>query len=166
MPHKPKINQIETPNIVQGRDTFQTPNYAVELLIPFIPKHIKYVWECACGDCKISNVLKQYGFIVKSTDLKYGINFLNESFPFSNEFKNESMIITNPPYSLKRKFYNKCKEHGVLFALLIPADYCGWLIDSIRCDGSEKIIPDRRIDYITPTGKNGMEGSSCFTVYG
>jgi hypothetical protein len=38
----------------------------------------------------------------------------------------------------------------VPFALLVPADYSGWIIDAIRNDGAEKIIPTRRIDYITP----------------
>ena len=35
---KPITTPPKTPSVPQGRDTFQTPNYATELLIPFIPK--------------------------------------------------------------------------------------------------------------------------------
>ncbi len=144
MANKPKKGQEETPNSVQGRDLFQTPNYATELLVPFIPKYIKHIWECACGKLKISN-------------------FLTDLYPYYNkDIRSKSAIVTNPPYSLKRKFYERCKYHGVPFALLIPADYCGWIIDAIRLDGCEKIIPTRRIDFITPTGKSGKTGHTSY----
>ena len=145
MPTKPKLNQPETPDNVQQRDSFQTPNYATELLIPFIPKNISTIWECACGDYKISKKLESAGYSVISTDLKYGTNFL-ESKIVNLE---NTAIVTNPPYSLKQKFYRKCREYNIPFALLIPCDYCGWIIEALQ-NGAEKIIPTRRIDYITP----------------
>jgi len=52
--------------------------------------------------------------------------------------------------SLKKKFFEKCIEYNLPLALLIPADYSLWVIDAIRKYGCEKIIPDHRIDYITP----------------
>ena len=44
--------------------------------------------------------------------------------------------------------------------MLIPTDYCGWIIRAIQ-DGAEKIIPTRRIDYITPSGLSGASGHSA-----
>lgn len=163
MPTKPKTNQPETPSSVQGRDLFQTPRYATELLIPFIPEPINYIWECANGQGKISDVLKdQHKYNLYMSDLLYGekYNFLEMSFPFWD--KNTSAIITNPPFSLKRKFYERCKYHKVPFALLISADYCVWLNKAVHIDGCEKIIPIRRIDYITPTGKSGKTGNTSY----
>ena len=157
MPTKPKTNQPETPKEVQGRDTFQTPNYATELLIPFIPKDTKFIWEPACGDFKISTVLCHHGYEVITTDLKYGDDFL-QSYQLPIAVK---AIITNPPYSLKQKFYQKCRQYKIPFALLIPADYYGWIIQALM-DGCEKIIPTRRIDYITPNGKDGKNSTSQF----
>src|SRR5664279_2775183 len=55
MPNKIKKTQPETPYVPQGRDLFQTPYYATELLIPFIPKRIRWIWEPACGKGKISD---------------------------------------------------------------------------------------------------------------
>ena len=168
MPAKIKKTQPETPNISQGRDCFQTPNYATELLIPLIPKNITNIWEPACGKLKISNVLSDNGYYVFSSDLGYpdeSDNFLTSEFPFPT-YKNNCAIITNPPFSLKSKFYNRCKYFKVPFALLIPGDYSGWIIDAIRFDNCEKIIPTRRIDYITPSGLSGASGhSSNFHSY-
>lgn len=165
MPNKPKITQPETPNEIQGRDLFSTPNYAIELLMLFIPKNIKYVWECAGRENgKIANVLTKNNYKVYSSDLGYPNkedNFLTSEFPTILK-REESVIITNPPYSLKKKFYERCRYFNVPFALLIPCDYCGWIIDALMKDGCEKIIPTRRIDYITPSGKEGKASSSQF----
>ena len=169
MPTKPKKNQPETPNEVQGKDLFQTPKYAVDLLIPFIPKNITNIWECAAGDGKISDRLKRNGYIVSITDIRYDDNNGNYNFISDNPISlhRNTAIITNPPYSLKRKFYERCREYGVPFALLIPCDYCLWIIDAIRNDGAEKIIPTRRINYITPSGRgSGSQFHSCWFTWG
>lgn len=148
MPPKPKANQPQTPDKIQMRDLFETANYAVELLIPYIPKHIKNIWECASGNNKISNVLQRYGYNVYATDLNMGkqYNFLEMDLLNSDI----QCVITNPPYSLKERFYKHCLKLSVPFALLIPADYSGWIINAVKDDGAEKIIPTRRISYITP----------------
>lgn len=140
MPRKPKLPQAEVSN---GRDNFQTPNYATKLLVPFIKN--RFIWECANGvDHKIGSVLAMCGMDVYSSNLETGRDFLTCKVPPSVE-----TIITNPPYSLKRKFYKRCMETGLPWALLIPADYSGWIIKALQ-DGAEKIIPTRRIDFITP----------------
>jgi hypothetical protein len=160
MGNKIKETQYEDLENTQGRDSFETPNYGTRLLLPFIPKNIKYIWECASGNGKISNILSESGkYEISNSDLKYSKehNFLTCNFPIEIP-KENSCIITNPPFSLKRKFYNRCKSHGVPFALLIPADYSGWIIDALRFDNAEKLIPTRRIDYITPTGLSGANG--------
>lgn len=145
MPRKPKKPQAENKNGISERDNFQTPNYATELLIPFIPKDLGVIWECAAGEMKMVKVLLEHGFGVAATDLSTGVNFLIDDYP-----ENYDAIITNPPFSLKKKFYLQCRKYHLPFALLIPADYSGWTIEAVDRDGCEKIIPSRRIDYITP----------------
>jgi hypothetical protein len=155
MPTKPKLSQPETPDIVQERDLFYTPKYAVDLLVPFIPKEIKNIWECAAGDLHITRVLKEYGYKVLSSDIRMDVdgvvcsNFLTDP-DRTDIYIPPYAIITNPPFSIKKRFYERCKEYGVAFALLLPADYCGWLVDAVWKDVCEKIIPNRRINYITP----------------
>lgn len=157
MPTKPKTTQPETPDKIQGRDDFQTPNYATRLLLPFIPRNVTVIWEPACGSYKISNVLIEAGHTVLSTDLKYENNFLTG---FANLLEGDA-IITNPPFSLKRKFYERCKSYNVPFALLIPFDMNMWLCDAFEKD-CQALVPNRRVNYITPNGKSGNNSSAQF----
>jgi hypothetical protein len=176
-PAKTKTPQESTPEIVQNRDLFQTPNYAVDLLIPFIPKgRFNWAWEPASGDGKIARrLLEKTELDVFVSDIRYSevmpnevYNFLlgvsaEDSLPFNNweGFDIETgVIITNPPFSLKRQFYKRCMIFNMPFALLIPADYSGWIIRACQ-EGAEKIVPTRRIDYITPSGKSGATGQSA-----
>lgn len=162
MPTKPKTNQPETPETVQTRDFFQTPSYALDILLPFIPKYINRIYEPAAGNGKIVNYFKLKEYPVMAFDI-------NGNYEYENFLETErvilnkgTMIVTNPPFSLKKKFYDKCKSFGLPFALLIPADYSKWVINGIRYDNVEKIIPDSRINYITPSGKQGKESASQF----
>ena len=164
---KPITTPPKTPSVPQGRDTFQTPNYATELLIPFIPKDIKNIWEPAAGENKIVHVLEEHGYSVFASDIRdplnclhdANVNFLTQDFDIG--ILGLECIITNPPFSVKAEFIERAFEYGVPFAFLINADYSGQQIDWIR-KGCEKIIPTRRIDYITPTGRNGDTSASQF----
>jgi hypothetical protein len=149
MTTKTKRSQVKTPYEPHGRDLFQTPAYATNLLIPFIPKNIKRIWEPACGYYKISDIFGKLGYGVYSTDLIYGQNFLFDDDTASIN-PNKTAIITNPPFSLKKEFFHRCLYYKAPFALLIPTDYCKWLIEAVDKFGAEKIIPTNRISYITP----------------
>lgn len=149
-----------------GRDLFQTPRYATELLIPFIPKYA-YIWECAAGNGAIVNVLTENGFLVAGSDMRpskdyFVIDFLsNTGLETYRGFSTQHIIITNPPFSRKKQFYERCLEINAPFALLVPADYSGWMIDAVRNKGCTKIVPTRRIDYITPSGKDAIGGHTA-----
>lgn len=151
MPRKTKTPQPEDIVQAQGRDLFQTPNYAVDLLIPFIPWD-KPIWEPAAGLGKIVKRLEHFGFKVQATDICYdpSFNFLTESMVFMSTMP---IIVTNTPFSLKKKFFLRCLDYKTPFALLMPADYSSWVIDAMKM-GAEKIVPERRIDYITPNTLN------------
>ena len=146
----------KTPDLVQIRDTFQTPKYAVDLLLPFIPKDIKLIWEPACGNGKISKRLVEHGFDIWSTDITFNYNCTDLTWNFTdsrNILENQKVtaecIITNPPYSIKELFIERAFEYNLPFAFLINADYSAKTIDWIQ-RGCEKIIPNRRIRFITP----------------
>ncbi len=88
-------------------DFYPTPAYAVEELLKR-ETFIGNIWECACGDGAISEVFKNKGFEVHSTDLinrGYGteMDFLQSDFVADN-------IITNPPYKLALDFVLHAKK--------------------------------------------------------
>lgn len=164
MANKPKTTQPQTPDKLQGRDSFQTPNYAVDLLVPFIPWNMSYIWECASGEGKIADrLLLKHGYPVYRSDIRIPeknniINFISDIMP------NPSMtcIITNPPFSLKYKFIHEAIRYNLPFAFLIPFDMCKKMADLFDVYGCQGIVPKARINYITPTGKSESTGHTSY----
>ena len=94
----------------QEQDYYATDPRAVELLLE--QEAFSYrIWEPACGEGHISEVLKRHGHGVYSTDLvdrEYGdtgIDFLECKTTYVN-----GDIITNPPYKYAREFVEKALE--------------------------------------------------------
>lgn len=96
-------------------DFYPTPAWATQALIDNYGTRIReligtdfYVWEPACGDGAMSDVLIENGIPVFSSDLidrDYGhvINFLsNNDNPYGSRG-----IITNPPFKLAEEFIRK-----------------------------------------------------------
>lgn len=141
----------KVPEEQQVRDLFMTPNYAVDILIPHIPKDITLVWEPACGTGKISGKLRNSGYTVFESDIahedsEHKFNFITGQ---KKNLPEKISIITNPPFSIKDLFIERCFEYERPFAMLINADYSQQQISWIK-RGCEKIIPTSRISYITP----------------
>lgn len=99
----------------EQHDYYATEPKAVELLLEqerFNP----YVWECACGEGHISEVLKAHGYKVKSSDLfdrgyegTETIDFLTvRKEDVDHDFSRD--IITNPPYKYAKEFVEKALE--------------------------------------------------------
>ena len=147
------------PPMRQGSpDDFQTPEIALQCLIPFLKKDWT-IWECACGKGNICKGLNKKGFNVIATDILTNVDFLNHAFAEDKNF-NFQAIITNPPYSLKEKFLERCYEIGKPFALLMPLT----ALESekrqklYRKYGLQIIIPNKRFNFETPSGKGGGVG--------
>lgn len=81
------------------------------------------VWEPACGDGDMSEVLTEFGASVFSSDIRHtgygagGIDFLNTTLP------GPYVTITNPPFSLAAEFIRKAFPLGARGALLLKATY-------------------------------------------
>ena len=146
----------------QGRsDVFQTPNIALEPLLPFVPK--KYsIWEPASANGNIVNFFNQNGYQISGTDITNGVDF------FENNLKADC-IITNPPYSIKDKWIKRCYDLNLPFMLLLP-------ITALEGKNRQKlynqkviqlILFNKRINYETPSGNgSGAWFSSAWFCYG
>jgi hypothetical protein len=169
MPTKDKLNYTAEKGR-QGKDLFLTPNHATRLLLPYVPENIMGVWEPACGPRKISKILAEK-YEVLSTDIVVDENdfatrqhdFLSNSLPWDVQYYDKPLaIVTNPPFSLKKQFFHKCIEYQLPFALLIPFDMTGWIWTAFKFYGCQGIVPSRRINFITPTGRSGKDSSAKF----
>jgi hypothetical protein len=111
----------------EENDYYATDPRALELFLDKFTKDGEClcdgVWECACGEGHLSNVLHRYGYNVWSTDLvDRGYtdvevrDFLNTSVNWGGD------ILTNPPYKHAKEFVLKALDsidngHKVIFFL-------------------------------------------------
>jgi hypothetical protein len=138
-------------------DDFGTPRDAVTILSPYLKRDWK-IWECAWGKGILANHLKSEGFSVVG---KPDIDFLDsETHP-----EKYDCIVTNPPYSRKEEFLEKCYELGKPFSLLLPLTALEGKKrqELYRRYEVQLIIPNRRINFITPSGKGS--GSWFMTAW-
>ena len=101
-----------------GGDEQYTPARTVEILLPHI-QHLrgKTIW-CPFDreDSQFVRVLRANGFNTLYSHKDYGQDF------FSYEPEHFDVIISNPPYSNKKAFWERCIELRKPFALLLPAN--------------------------------------------
>lgn len=68
------------------------------------------IWECASGQRHLANVLLDFGYEVKMTDLVKRINgVIEQDFLLEQDIFNGD-ILTNPPFKLAEKFVEKGME--------------------------------------------------------
>jgi len=131
---------------MNGRsDEFFTPEYALKPLLPFLRKEWT-IWECAWGEGALATHFKNKGFNVLNEDVDF--------FDFDLTDKCD-ILITNPPYSKKDEFLKRAYELGKPFAFLMPLTTLEGIKRGAMFSkhGIQIIIPNRRINFITPSGK-------------
>ncbi|OYY90191.1 MAG: hypothetical protein B7Y45_08920 [Sphingomonas sp. 28-66-16] len=90
---------------LDGPDFYPTPLWATHALI----EHEQFegdIWEPACGDGSMSEVLATTGLPVFSTDL-YDRGYGNAGVDFLKSERAASNIVTNPPYNAAEGFVRK-----------------------------------------------------------
>ena len=138
---KAMIDYIQKPKF----DEIYTPEYAIKPLLKYLPKNI-VIWECTdYGQSNITKILKENGYKVISTHTHTQFDFLKDQPNF--EF---DVIITNPPYSQKDKFLEKCYEYNKPFALLLPITALEGIKrgNMFRKNGLELIVLDKRVEFM------------------
>lgn len=157
------VGESKLPMRQGSPDDFQAPKEAIDVLLPYLDKS-KTIWEPACGKRNIVNAFEEKGYKVIATDIKDvphtdRIDFLEldknlqgYSFSFHDLY---GYIVTNPPYSKKELFLERCYNLGKPFALLMPltALESEKLLPLFREFGIQLIIPNKRYNFETPTGK-------------
>lgn len=89
-------------------DYYATDPIAAEWLLKIEPDLSDCIWECACGENHLANVLKKAGKSVRCSDLVVRtedveqLDFLSCDIPVHN-----MDIVTNPPYKNAQQFVEK-----------------------------------------------------------
>lgn len=112
----------------RGDDFYSTPIEAVQALLreewSLMPKRL---WEPACGDGAIVQPLREWGQIVRATDLvergcpesEARVDFLMTPAAYDAELG----IVTNPPYKLANEFVAASLERAGYTAMLLRLNF-------------------------------------------
>ncbi len=103
---------------LDGPDFYPTPKWATHALI----EHEKFegeIWESACGNGAMSDVLLNITPNVKSSDL-YDRGYGEAGIDFINSTTQSDNIITNPPFHSAEEFVHSANKNArKKFALLL-----------------------------------------------
>ena len=113
--YKPTLKRFAD---LDGPDFFPTPAWATHALIDN-EDFRGDIWECACGDGTMSEVLETTGNRVISSDL-HNRGYGEADHDFLDSWRKAPNIITNPPYNAAEGFVRAGLERaGKKFALLL-----------------------------------------------
>lgn len=150
---KPKANRTEP-----ALDRCQTPGYGVAPLLPYLRRDW-VVWEPAAGEGMIVDTLNAHGNEVIRSDVLDGQDFYQwrPAQPWD-------VLITNPPYSHKFSWLERCYDLGKPFALLVPVEMIGAQKAQrlMARHGCELLLLDKRVNFKMPS--KGWDSSAQFPV--
>jgi len=164
------MSQVKSNYARQDRDKYSTPAWVTRAFLPFLRRPIGGIWEPACGDGNMVDVLLDAGFCVSATDISTGHDFLRIHSPPAPT----GAVITNPPFLLAEEFCDHAlrlmEPFGGQVAMLLRVDF-----DSAKtrahlfrdCPAwSKKIVLTKRIVWFEPqTGAKGKSPSENHAVY-
>ncbi len=142
-------------------DECQTPPYAFEPLIPHLEnQYYNYLWDCASGKGSLIREFERRGFGYVGTDILYGDDFFDPT-SYQKYLPEMFIIVTNPPYSIKYDFLERCYFLGRPFALLMPVEMLGTAKgqELFNKYGIEVIFMSPRVDFYMPN--KGWEGGGA-----
>lgn len=155
--------QIDSKKVLYSagnNDECYTPHYAVSPILKYIPKDA-IVW-CPF-DTKESEFVKQ---ISKTNKVVKSHISEGKSF-FDYEPKKWDIIISNPPFTNKRKFFERALSFEKPFALIMSNT---WLNDSapkqlFKDKDLQLLMFDKRMKFISPDGRDNNKITFSSSYY-
>jgi len=143
-----------------------TPPEAMDYITPFLLMNHPYLsrrviyWEACYGEGHMYTELFNRGFSVVGRGIEDC---------FMEEPDEWDFLITNPPFNGIRKFIRRFIELGKPFASLARIEHLGGveICDILQDVNFQVIIPEKRINYITPKMIRGetVGGASFHSVW-
>ena len=105
-------------------DFYPTPPDVTVALMEFLNLDENMtIWEPACGDGAMSEVLVRYAHVVHATELRedggYGVGGVD----FLQTIKPVDAIITNPPFNISEQFILHSLGQAKIVAMLLKSQY-------------------------------------------
>ena len=144
-----KLNSKKLMYSVGDNDECYTPSYGVTPILKYIPKNV-VVW-CPF-DTEESEFVKQ---ISNQNSVVYSHISLGQDF-FTYEPHHWDIIVSNPPFTNKRKFFERALSFNKPFALIMTNT---WLNDSapkqlFKNKDLQLLMFDKRMKFNNPDGRS------------
>ncbi len=99
-------------------DLYETPTATLDMILDHLDPKRHLIWEPFVGTGHSTRYIKSRGFSVTNGDHQ---DFFQQSLP-EKDPKKELVLVSNPPFSIKRHILRRLTELGFhKFALLLPA---------------------------------------------
>ena len=104
-------------------DFYPTPPEVTVALLNFLEERFLLrkhdtIWEPACGDGAMVNVMREREYAVIATDIITGHDYLTTDLTDDYDW-----IITNPPFIVSQEFITRSAECNKPFAMLLKSQY-------------------------------------------
>ena len=126
-------------------DNCYTPAYAVQPILEYIPKHAT-VW------CPFDNLDSEYVRLISQQNTVVSSHLDTGQDFFDYEPEHWDVMVSNPPFTNKRAFFQRALDLGKPFALLMANT---WLNDRAPMQlfeerGLQLLLLDRRTEFLQP----------------
>lgn len=150
--HKHKSNDTAATVGTTGggkREIYYTPEDALQLIEPFI-RNYKSIWDPACGPSEnypLKDFFEKQGHRVICSDVLMGKEY---DFFLHKTKKRFDIIVTTPPYSLRKEFILRALDMKKPFALLVPVNILESqsIRDALKIHDISLIYPPKTINFI------------------
>ena len=157
------ISQIKSDKILYSvgkNDECYTPDYGVKPILEFIPKDVIVWCPFDTEDSEFTRQISEANEVVHS-HIKNGQDF------FTYEPSEWDVIISNPPFTNKRKYFERALSFNKPFALIMSNT---WLNDAapkqlFREKDLQLLMFDKRMKFISPDGRDNNKITFSSSYY-
>ena len=158
-------NELDSGKLMYSKgnnDECYTPDYGVEPILKYIPKDATVWCPFDTEESQFVIQISKQNKVIRS-HLESGQDF------FDYEPDGWDMIVSNPPFTDKRKFFERALSFNKPFALIMTNT---WLNDSapkqlFKDKDLQLLMFDKRMKFISPDGRNNdkITFSSSYYCY-
>jgi hypothetical protein len=146
-------------------DDYETPYRVLDMILDELDPQKVIIWEPFKGSGYSTEYMKSKGFFV--TNGEFEDFFKHEKPPILGLEDMTLVVVTNPPYSIKKEILQKFKDLGIdKIALLVPIGtvFCNYFTKLFPQDNFQIIFHTGRVKFLDPATHQKVKGSCSFDV--